>query len=84
MIRWIDSEETYMAQNCLIVCTRAVVMMGLAAAVSASAGSVILPTSGFTCQITDAHTGAGGASCGAGVGAVAELGAGGLSFSRRS
>jgi hypothetical protein len=46
----------------------------------ASASTVVLPTAGFTCQYTDA-TVVGDANCAAGVGAVAQLGAGGLTYS---
>jgi len=58
----------------------ALMILPMAAAVLVHAGTVVLPTSGFTCQYNDATTTAAGASC-AGIGAVAQFGAGGVSYS---
>jgi hypothetical protein len=68
-------------ENFNIIKGLALVAVSLAAAASAHASTVVLPTAGFTCQYTDATTSPSGANCAAGIGAVAQLGAGGLSYS---
>lgn len=58
--------------------------MALAAAligVNAHASTIVLPTSGFSCEYVDATTTVNGTNCAGGTGSVAQLGAGGLSYS---
>ncbi len=59
----------------------ALAVVSLGAAVNAHASTVVLPTSGFTCEYTDGTTSINGTNCSAGTGSVAQLGAGGLSYS---
>jgi hypothetical protein len=49
--------------------------------VNAHASTIVLPTSGFSCEYTDATTSVNGTNCAGGTGSVAQLGAGGLSYS---
>jgi hypothetical protein len=60
----------------------ALAIVPLAAAVPAHAGNVVLPTSDFSCQITDEYTT--GSSCPSISAGVTQLGAGGVSFSLAS
>ncbi len=59
----------------------ALVVLTLAAAVPATAGQIVLPTSNLNCIILDANNPAPGGFCSSGSAAVTQLGAGGLEFS---
>lgn len=59
----------------------ALAVVSLGGALSAHASTVVLPTSGFSCEYTDGTTSVNGTNCTAGTGSVAQLGAGGLSYS---
>ncbi len=68
-----------MSKQKVFRCT-ALAIASLTGAVNAHGSTVVLPTAGFTCQYTEV-TATGFPSCAAGVGAVAQLGVGGLTYS---